>query len=532
MRRRGRCMRVGLPVTVAVAIAALAVATGAQPARAAGGHGRNKRPNIVLVMTDDQAVSQMSAQFMPNVTSLLADQGTRFDHAYLTTPLCCPSRASLETGQYGHNNGVLRNVYSLLRDKNNVLPVWLRRSGYVTAHIGKFMNLYRRHKPHPLKPAPGWDQWYTMLWRTETAYYNYDLSVNGKRVHHGRKPRDYSTRVFNRTAKRLVEKYVPRRHPLYLELDETAPHPSVHRHHVSACNPVPDPRDEGRFNDVPLPDPPSFNESDMSDKPTFMRVMPLLDDTQIERMTRNYRCGLDALAGVDRSVGAIYDKIKQLHELGRTVFIYYSDNGVFKGEHRIYGGKLNPYEEADSTPLIMRVPSRYLGGTAPAAHVTDPVANIDLAPTILKLAHAKPCPARGRCRTMDGRSILGLIKGRTPAWAPDRPLGIELERTTAKARHAVCRYRGVRVDGQVLIRYLTAATDPDSNRCVPSKQWEQYDLTRDPFELHNLCFAGNESNCPTGPSETRLRKTLLRVARCSGVSGRDPRPPAGRRYCD
>ena len=382
-----------------------------------------KRPNIVLV--HDRRPGALADERPVHAQRLeaLGDEGTRFDHAYLTTPLCCPSRAGLETGQYGHNNGVLRNVYELLRDKNNVLPVWLNRAGYVTAHIGKFMNLYRRHKPDPLKPAPGWDQWYTLFWKQESAYYNYDMSKNGKRVHYGQKPKDYSTRVFNGIAKRLIDKYVPRKHPLYLELDETAPHPSVHRHHVSACNPVPDPRDEGRFNNVPLPDPPSFNESDMSDKPSFMRIMPRLTNTQIDRMTRNYDCGLDALAGVDRSVGQIYDKIKQLHELGRTIFIYYTDNGVFKGEHRIFGGKLNPYEEADSTPLMMRVPSQYLKRQAPVGHVTDPVANIDLAPTMLKLAHGKPCPASGPCRVMDGRSILPLIKGKTPDWAPDRPLG-------------------------------------------------------------------------------------------------------------
>jgi N-acetylglucosamine-6-sulfatase len=482
-------------------------------------------------MTDDQALSQMSGQVMPNVTRLLADQGTRFDHAYLTTPLCCPSRATLLTGQYGHNNGVLRNVYSLLRDKNNVLPVWLRRAGYVTAHLGKFMNLYRRHQPHPLKPAPGWDQWRTMLWRTETAYYNYDLSVNGKRVHYGRKPHDYSTRVFNRSAKRLIDRYVPRSRPLYLEIDETAPHPSVHRHHVSGCNPVPDPRDEGRFNDVPLPDPPSFNELDMGDKPSFMRVLPRLTNGEIARLTRNYQCGLDAVAGVDRSVGQIYRKIKGLHELGRTVFIFYSDNGIFHGEHRILGGKLNPYEEAASTPLIMRVPGRYLHGGRDTAHVSDPVANIDLAPTILRLAHARPCPAHGRCRVLDGRPLQGLIAGRSPDWAADRAIGLELNRSSAKERHSVCTYRGVRFRGQVLIRYLTVANRPNSDKCVRDREWERYDLTSDPFELHNMCFGGRGSSCPDGRGEAHLTKLVPRLARCAGVAGRDPRPPGGR-FCD
>jgi N-acetylglucosamine-6-sulfatase len=492
---------------------------------------RRGPPNIVLVMTDDQALTQMTREAMPNVTELLADEGTRFDRAYLTTPLCCPSRATLLTGQYGHNNGVLRNVYALLKDKGNVLPVWLRQAGYVTAHVGKFLNLY--HRGHrELAPAPGWSEWHTLVWDDEENYYVYDMSVNGKRVHHGQDPSDYSTRVFNRTARRLVRRYIPRRRPLFLELDEVAPHTSLFPHRLPACNPPPDPRDAGLFADEPLPQPPSFNEEDMSDKPAFMRPAPLLTNNQIARMTRTYRCGLAALHGVDRSVGGIYREIKRLGELGRTVFIFYSDNGFLVGEHRIFGGKLNPYEEAASTPLIMRVPGRYLKGHGPAVgHVSAPVANIDLAPTILRLAHANPCPPRGRCRTMDGRSLLALIAGRTPAWAAERPIGLELRRKRGKQNHAVCRYTGVRIHDQVLIRHRYVVMDPTTHRCVRTEQWERYDLTSDPFELDNLCVGGNVLNCPQGDSERRLRKLMWRIHDCEGIAGRDPRPPNGH-YCD
>jgi N-acetylglucosamine-6-sulfatase len=526
--------------TVAAVVLGLVVLLIAGTATAAAGSraskprdrdGRGTQPNIVLVMTDDQALSMMRREVMPNVTELLADQGTSFDRAYLTTPLCCPSRATLLTGQYGHNNGVLRNVYDLLKDKNNVLPVWLRQAGYVTAHVGKFMNLYRRgHRE--LAPAPGWSEWHTLVWSGEENYYVYDMSVNGKRVHHGQDPRDYSTRVFNRTSKRLIRRYIPRSRPLFLEVDEVAPHPARFPHPVPACNPPPDPRDAGLFNDEPLPQPPSFNEHDVSDKPAFMRSVPLLNNNQITRMTRTYRCGLAALRGVDRTVGRIYDEIKRLGELGRTVFIFYSDNGMLYGEHRIPGGKLNPYEEAASTPLIMRVPSRYLPGHHPAvAHVAAPVANIDLAPTIIRLADAKPCPPRGRCRTMDGRSLTALLAGRTPAWAEERPIGIELGRVRGKKNHAVCRYDGVRSFNQVLIRHRFVAEDFAPYKCIRDDQWERYDLTNDPFELNNLCVGGDVANCPVSESEQRLRKLMWRIHDCAGIAGRDPRPASGH-YCD
>ncbi|MDX6617584.1 MAG: hypothetical protein QOD60_2675, partial [Solirubrobacterales bacterium] len=106
------------------------------------------------------------------------------------------------------------------------------------------------------------------------------------------------------------------------------------------------------------------------------------------------------------------------------------------------------------------------------------------------------------------------------------------DRTHAKARHSVCTYRGVRANGQVLIRYLTVANAPNSNKCVPDREWERYDLTSDPFELHNLCFGGRGSSCPQGPGEARLTKLVPRIADCSGIAGRDPSPKGTRHYCD
>ena len=146
-------------VIVAVTTGALVAAMGLRAfSRERAGQGtRAEAPNIVLVQTDDQALSQMSPQYMPNVSKLDRRPGHPVRPRLSDDPLCCPSRAGLETGRIRADNGVLRNVYELLRDKNNVLPVGSTGPG-MTAHIGKFMNLYRRHKPDPLKPAPGWDQ--------------------------------------------------------------------------------------------------------------------------------------------------------------------------------------------------------------------------------------------------------------------------------------------------------------------------------------------------------------------------------------
>ncbi len=474
-------------------------------------------------MTDDQALTQVGPQYMPRVTRLLAGQGTTFANAHLTTPLCCPSRAALLTGQYGHNNGVLTSSYRFLRQKRNVLPAWLHRAGYVTAHVGKFLNRYR-HGSHQTAVAPGWDQWYTELDTSQDTYYDWDLSKNGRRIHYGSAPRDYAPRVFERSAMRLVRRFVPHRRPLYLEVDEIAPHPRLHGG-GTRCGPVPDPRDVGKFADATLPKPPSFNEADVRDKPSFLAREPRLTRADIRRRADRYRCGLASLQEVDRTVGHLYDEIRKLGELGRTVFIFYTDNGIFFGEHRIGGGKLYPYEEADRTPLYIRLPARYRQERV--AEVGEPVANIDLAPTMLALAHARPCRAPGRCRVMDGRSLLPLLRGQSPRWAAERPLGVELHLAYSNRKHAACVYAGVRLPEVVYLRH-TRIAGPSGGPCVKDVERERYDLARDPYELDNLCFGGGK--CPDDPGQRRLERLLARIHHCAGIRGRDPRPPGGR-YC-
>jgi N-acetylglucosamine-6-sulfatase len=521
--------RFAFALVAGACIACSSVALAARPpaAPAASGTGASNHPNIVVVMTDDQALSQVGSRFLPNITNLIKGRGTSFPNAYLTTPLCCPSRATLLTGQYGHNNGVLTNKYGLLRHKGNVLPAWLQRAGYVTAHVGKFLNLYHRFK-QPAAVAPGWDQWYTELDRSEDDYYGWDKSRNGKIVHYGQSDSDYAPRVFQRDALHVVSRFVPRKKPLYLELDEIAPH-AGHGRPGTGCTgaPVPAPGDVGKFSDVELPRPPSFNETNMSDKPSFLRDQPELTQEQIDARTRQYRCGLAALQQVDRTVARLVDEFRQLGELGKTVFIFYTDNGVFFGEHRLAGGKLYPYEEADKTPFYIRLPARYRAGAARVPTVSEPVANIDFAPTILRLAAGSPCVARRDCRVMDGRSLMPLLRGQAPSWSTNRPIGVEL-RMDRGVHAGVCNYTGVRVPGAVYVVHRKIA-DPSSGQCVPDDEQERYDLNGDPFELNNLCTGGGP--CPADATQVELEELLDQISHCAGIPGRDPRPPAGRGYC-
>jgi arylsulfatase A-like enzyme len=137
------------------------------------------RPNIVVIMTDDQTLESM--RVMPGVRSALGASGTTFENAFVSTALCCPSRATLFTGQYMHNHGVLGNRppeggYGRL-DTSNYLPGWLQDAGYHTIHIGKFLNRYGQDNP-PAEVPPGWSEWYASIDLSTYRYSGYQLNEN------------------------------------------------------------------------------------------------------------------------------------------------------------------------------------------------------------------------------------------------------------------------------------------------------------------------------------------------------------------
>jgi N-acetylglucosamine-6-sulfatase len=516
-----RIQRAQRTATIALLAGLAAMVGDAALARA---EPRTEPPNIVVVVTDDQALGSLTPRTMPRTWRLLVRRGSRFTNAIVTTPLCCPSRASLLTGQYGHNNGVLHNNYGELRGKRNTLPVWLSRADYRTAHVGKYLNNYTAVPGPATKPAPGWQQWRTLI---DNRYYGYDMSINGRRVHFGTGPRDYVTRVLGRQAATVVRRYAPRSRPLYLQLDQWAPHPGAPDQTGNcAQSAVPDPRDADRFRSATLPQRPSFNESDVTDKPSFIRALPQLDSDRVEWATRRHRCALASLLAVDRSIAKVYRELRRADEVRNTVFLLTSDNAVFFGEHRIVGGKQFPYEEATRVPLVMRVPARFRRQRPPIRRIRAPVANIDLSPTLLKIAGARPCRRPRACRVQDGRSLLSLLRGRT-TFPTDRGLGLEIQMPASRVAR-VCAYRGIRTPEAVYVDY-TRLKDPDSGGCVLANQHERYDLSADPFELDNECVGGG--GCPGDSLQEELDRRLERLRVCAGIAGRDPRV-ARRPYCE
>ncbi len=505
--------------------AVLAAACAPSPARAA--HA-GARPNIIVIQTDDQNAADLTARTMPQTMRTIVRPGTSFSNYVVATPQCCPSRAALMTGQYPHNNGVANNTagYLTLQDPDSMLPSWLQAAGYRTAHIGKFLNRYDDAVGSIAIPAPGWDDWFSVP--DATRYYNYEVGDNGILRHHGKDPRDYVTSVLDRHAVKIVREWSRSKRPFYLQLDERAPHGTSARAGTAGCpkGPVPRPLDSGRFASKHLPRPPSFNEEDVTDKPALVQQLPLLTKPEIAAATRTYRCRLESLREVDRGVGAIHRALAATHSLSNTVLVLLSDNGFFFGEHRIAHGKIVPYEEALRQPMAIRLPPA-VRAAKPVPNVTRAAANIDIAPTLLQLAGAAPCTTSGDCRTLDGRSLVPLLEGRSPRWSVGRSILVEFSDPQIDYT-GVCSYVGVHQVKRTYVHY-TSAVLRGQNSCQSIDETETYDLANDPFQLLNL-FPGSPGS-REATEQTSLERKLSALGHCAGIRGRDPSPPSGH-YCD
>ena len=420
---------------------------------AAGGsstHAPTPRPwNVVVILSDDERYDANPT--MRNVQRLLASDGVTFTEFHVTTSECCPSRASILSGQYAHHHGVIENFgrasYPAF-DETSTIATWLRGAGYRTALVGKYLNDYTIFGKH--RVPPGWGTWAAMDSVPEERYYDYTLNLGGRLVRHGSLPSDYSTTVLTQQALRFLRRGDPKQ-PFFLYFAPIAPHLPA----------TPAPRDVGSLRSLPPLREPSFNERDISDKPWrewHARRLTPRGQRYVEDDVR--RRQLESLRSLDRSVAQIVAVLRERRLLDRTVIFYLSDNGFLLGEHRL-GGKIWPYEESTHVPLVVRVPWSAGRGTS-NDHL---VLNIDLASTIADLAGVRPG------RPQDGRSFAGLLHGRKQPWRVDFLVeyrGQNLLRLGGPPRFKAVRDR----------RFLYVEYD---------RGWrELYDHLVDPFELRNV----------------------------------------------
>ncbi|MBA3263359.1 MAG: sulfatase [Thermoleophilaceae bacterium] len=418
------------------------------------------RPNILVLMTDDQTLDSMSV--MPKTRELIGERGSTFTRSFASYSLCCPSRATLYTGQYAHDHGVLSNMppsggYTRL-DTSNWLPLWLQAAGYRTMHVGKFLNGYGRLSP-PTAVPPGFDDWHGTVDPSTYSYYGYTVNENGSLQTYGaaREPEFYSTDFFARRADELIAAAAPSDQPFFMSVAFLAPHSGGPREPDDPpghATPAVAPRHWNAFGSAALPLPLSFNEPDVSDKPVAIQRRPPIGVARAVAIREGYQQRLESLLAVDDAIASIVSTLRSVGELDDTLILFTSDNGFFHGEHRVPAGKLLVYEPSIRLPLLMRGPGVPAGST-----VRQLVTNGDLAPTILDASGARPG------RAQDGRSLLDLVHDPGVQWG--RELLVEGGSPQGLTFTALRNYRW---------KYVEHTTG----------EVELYDLERDPDELTSL----------------------------------------------
>jgi N-acetylglucosamine-6-sulfatase len=429
-------------------------------------------PNFVLIVTDDLDVLTTAA--LPKIGELMASEGLTFTRAYVAQSLCAPSRASILTGEYSHNHGVVDNHpplggFPLFRPhEGSTIATWLQDAGYRTSMVGKYMNEYPLHAGDGYIPV-GWDDWYGHMSALEDGrYFNYWVNDNGTVMRHGAAQEDYSVDLEAAHAVEFIQESAGRPEPIFLYIAPEAPHAPAN--YVA--------RHGSEFRYAQAPRVPSFDEADMSDKPEILRRIPPFTDAQIDATDKLQQWRLRCMRAVEDMVGAVLQALSETGRLESSYVFFTSDNGLLMGQHRLVDLKSTYFEEAVRVPLMIRGPG------VPVGQVGQLVLNIDLAPTLLELAGV-PVPD-----SVDGRSLAPFLRGESPAsWRTD----VLLENNGG---------RGLRTPD-----WLFADLD--------STEVQLYDMQRDPYQLQSL----HDQVDPSFFAPFRARIRTLRA--CHGASCRE-----------
>lgn len=469
-----------------------------------------ERPNILFIFTDDHAYQSIGAygsrlNETPNIDRI-AREGMVFNRCYVTNSICGPMRAVIQTGKYSHLNGFVRNG-NKFDGTQQTFPKLLQSSGYETAVVGKW------HLGTHMAPQ-GFD--YSEVLIGQGPYYNPPMLKNGERTKHT----GYTTDIITDLAIDWLKQKRDPHKPFMLMYQHKAPH----------RNWQPGPKHLTMYDDITLPEPESLfdqyenraapaREQDMTIEKTMtdhdLKLVPPrnLTPSQLETWNAAYEpknkafreanlTGKDlvrwkyqryvkdylrCVASVDDNVGRMLDYLDESGLAKNTIVIYCSDQGFYLGEHGWFD-KRWMYEESLRTPFMIRWP----GVIKPGQSNDDIVSPIDFPETFLDVAgHRVP-------DDMQGRSLLPILKGRTPDdWRSTH----YYHYYEYPGAHSVRRHYGVTDGRYKLIHYYEDDVD----------QWELFDLQADPTEMNSV-HGNPEYVTVQNQLEKQLQQSRLNLA--------------------
>ena len=394
------------------------------------------KPNFVFILIDDMRWDSFGYAGHPFIKTpnidRVAREGAQFTNAFVTTPLCSPSRGSFLTGQYVQTHGVIGNTPAggPISHKLETFPKLLQASGYETGYFGKW------HMGTDASPRPGFDRW--VSFRGQGVYNDPPLNIDGQET----KETGYITDILSAHAAQFIEKAHAKPFCAYIG------HKAIHGPFTPAD------RHKDLYTTEPLKIA-SNSADDLKDKPALKEIKP--GGGSGDELIRNQ---LRCIASIDDGVGKLLASLEKTKQLDNTVFVFASDNGYFWREHGL-GDKRWAFDESIRIPLIIRYPKLLKPGTK----IPALAANIDIAPTFLDLAGA-PIPAQ-----IQGKSLLPVLKN------PKAKVRTELfcEYFQEANFPKTPTWRAIRSERYKYVHY------PDLQGAD-----EFYDLQKDPGEMKNI----------------------------------------------
>ena len=446
-----------------------------------------QRANIVFVLTDDLSMNLL--RYMPHVQAMERD-GLTFSNYFVSDSLCCPSRASIFTGNLPHDTHVYNNrppggglgTFRAYHEERHTFAVALRHAGYRTAMMGKYLNGYLDQHGAASTPAgayvpKGWSEWDVAGWGYPE--FNYDMYSDGKVVHYAHRPSDYLTDVLARSGAEFINQATTAKKPFFLELATFAPHEPY----------VPAPRDARAFHGLGVPQTPNFDVLP-TNAPDWLAPHRALTRKRLAIVNHAFRRRAQAVLAIDAMIGRIQRTLRADGVAGKTYIVFSSDNGYHTGEYRLLPGKLTAFDTDIHVPLVV------VGPGVPAGRTTPRWLRTSISPRRSRGSVGRP--------SCDGHSLLSLLKGQAPSNWRNAVLiehhGRNERRDQPDFQEPLSgnppTYDALRSDTFLYVRYRG------------DRKREFYDLRTDPFELHNL------AGTLTAAQHAQLNRALSAAIHC------------------